>query len=232
MPRLKVDQYESVYAGFSAPVSQRYDCGKFCAPHNHGQPVCCTTQYAIPVGTIEEWTYLKERTDLWHLYKPRDEAERKVKHELPRYCKMMECKGAQFCEREHRTLSCRAFPFFPYVTKEYDFIGLTYYWTFEEKCWVISNLQIVEKAFVNEFVSTFDHLFRVVAGELEIFRDHSASMRRVFSRRGTNIPLIGRDGHYYEVNPKTGEIENAKVEGFEKFGVYKENSGVGIQESG
>jgi hypothetical protein len=222
MPRLKVDQYESVYAGFNAPVSQRYDCGQYCAPHNNGQPVCCTTQYAIPVATIEEWNYLKVRTDLWHPYKPHDKAEQKVKEDLPHYCKMIECKGAQSCEREHRTLSCRAFPFFPYVTKNYEFVGLAYYWTFEEKCWVINNLQIVEKSFVDEFVSTFDHLFGKVEGELETFRDHSASMRRVFSRRGTTIPLIGRDGNYYEVIPKTGEIQPAKIETFEKFGVFKD----------
>jgi len=220
MPRLKSDLYESLYAGFNAPIS-RFDCGKMCAPHNGGEPVCCNTQFAIPVSTIEEWTFLKSRSEMWHSYKPRDEAERKVKEALPRYCKMMECNGASRCERDNRALSCRAFPFFPYVTKEYEFVGLTYYWTFEETCWVISNLQVVDKGFVSEFISTFDYIFRKVADELEIFRDHSASMRRVFSRRGTRIPLIGRDANYYEVLPKTGEIQPTKVEAFEKFGVYK-----------
>jgi hypothetical protein len=219
MPRLKSDLYEALYAGFNAPIS-RFDCGTKCAPHNGGEPVCCNTKFAIPVSTIEEWTFLKSRSTMWHSYKPRDEAERKVKEALPRYCKMMECNGAARCERDNRALSCRAFPFFPYVTKQYEFVGLTYYWAYEPTCWVISNLQIVDKDFVFEFISTFEYIFRMVTEELEIFRDHSASMRRVFSRRGKNIPLIGRDAKYYEVIPKTGERQPAKVEAFEKYGVY------------
>jgi len=184
-------------------------------------PYAATPSSPSPSALSKSGRFLNRAAKMWHSYKPRDEAERKVKEALPRYCKMMECNGASRCERDNRALSCRAFPFFPYVTKEYEFVGLTYYWTFEETCWVISNLQVVDKGFVSEFISTFDYIFRKVADELEIFRDHSASMRRVFSRRGTRIPLIGRDANYYEVLPKTGEIQPTKVEAFEKFGVYK-----------
>jgi hypothetical protein len=87
---------------------------------------------------------------------------------------------------------------------------------------VISNLQIVEGEFVAEFVSTFELLFRRVPGELEVFRDYSASMRRVFSRQGRTIPLIGRDHHYYKVIPKSGEIKPTSVDNFSKYGPYRE----------
>jgi len=219
--RFTAEEYESIYAGFEAAIS-RYDCGQYCAPHNGGEPVCCSTKNAIPIATIEEWKFLKSRTDLWRLYQPRTADERKIKEELPSNCRTLECKGAAFCERGNRTLSCRSFPFFPYITKGYEFMGLAYYWHFEDRCWVINNLQIVEREFINEFVSTFELLFRRVPGELEVFRDHSASMRRVFSRQGRTIPLIGRDYHYYEVLPGTGEIRPAKVEEFQKYGPYQE----------
>ena len=86
---------------------------------------------------------------------------------------------------------------------------------------MISNLQIVEREYVRQFVETFEALFRKIPDELETFRDHSASMRRVFSRQGRNIPLIGRDGGYFEVIPKMGEIREARVENFAKHGPYK-----------
>jgi hypothetical protein len=217
---IKSEEYESIYAGFEAAIS-RYDCGQYCSPHNGGEPVCCSTKNAIPIATVEEWKFLKSRTDLWHIYQPRTKTERKIKEELPHDCRTLECKGAAFCERHNRTLSCRTFPFYPYITKGYGFAGLAYYWHFEDKCWVMSNLQIVEREFVREFVSTFELLFRRVPGELEVFRDYSASMRRAFSRWKRNIPLIGRDGGYFEVLPNTGEIRPAKVEDFLKHGPYK-----------
>ena len=53
---------------------------------------------------------------------------------------LLACLGPSQCEREFRALSCRQFPFFPYVTSDYRFIGLAYDLEFEAKCWVISNL--------------------------------------------------------------------------------------------
>lgn len=220
VPHLQFEEYESIYAGFEAPVAQ-FDCGQYCAPHNGGTPVCCSTAHCIPVVRRDEWKFLQSRSDLWHRYKPGDRAEQKIKDDLPRDILMIECKGAALCERENRSLSCRAFPFFPYVTRDYNFVGLTYYWHFEDLCWVISNLGIVERPFLDEFVSTFDLLFRRIPGELETFRDYAATMRRAFSRMGRTIPVLGRDGHYYSVTPRTGELQPARVEAFGKHGPYQ-----------
>ena len=220
VPYIAFEEYESIYGGFESPIS-KFDCGQYCAPHNGGQPVCCTTTHCIPVARREEWNFLRSRSDLWHKYKPRTKAEQAVKAELPRDIFLIECKGAAHCERENRSLACRAFPFFPYVTKGYEFVGLTYYWHFEDLCWVISNLQIVEREFLDECVSTFDLLFRRIPGELEVFRDYSASMRRAFSRMKRMIPLLRRDGRYAEVIPGTGEIRAARVEIFAKHGPYQ-----------
>lgn len=230
MSRLKPEEYESIYAGFESALS-RYDCGQYCAPHNGGEPVCCSTQHAVPIVTVEEWKFLQSRTELWQLYQATTAAERKLKDDLPRDCRALECKGAAFCERENRSLSCRTFPFFPYITKDYDFVGLAYYWYFEDRCWVISNLQLVERQFINEFVNTYELLFQRIRGERENFRDYSATMRRVFSRWGRTIPLIGRNGGYFEVIPNTGELRPARVEDFAKHGPYGDKTGIRIPES-
>src|SRR3546814_7899276 len=58
--------------------------------------------------------------------------------------------------------STRTDTLFPYTTlfrSAGDFIGLSYYWDFEDRCWVISNMRVVEAEFLAEFVSAYDYLF-------------------------------------------------------------------------
>ena len=108
--------------------------------------------------------------------------------ELHHSCAAIECKGVAHCERDNRSMACRAFPFYPYITREGEFAGLAYYWSFEETCWVISNLSVVDKGFVDEFVRVHEYLMKVDTDELENFTAFSANMRRVFSRRRRSIP--------------------------------------------
>ena len=60
--------YAEVYRRLQAPISRRYDCGKKCAPHNGGVPVCCDIENAIPIVERSEWALLKQRFDLWKTF--------------------------------------------------------------------------------------------------------------------------------------------------------------------
>ncbi|MGH6961305.1 MAG: hypothetical protein ACREE7_12530, partial [Dongiaceae bacterium] len=202
---IKPEDFARIYDRFQAAIS-RYDCGRKCAPLNGGEPVCCSTGHAVPLVQKAEWRLLKSRSDLWHKFKPYDSATRKIVDELHHSCTAIECKGVRHCERDNRSLACRAFPFFPYITHEGSFVGLAYYWDFEDRCWVISNMNVVDAEFVGEFVAAHEMLFVADPEEFDTFKQHSASMRRVFSRRGAAIPLIGRDGGYFNVLPKSGKI--------------------------
>ncbi len=217
----KARDYDKIYRRFTAAISEKYDCGRMCAPLNGGQPVCCTTGHAVPIVTTEEWKLLHKRTDLWFRFKPYDAATRQIVADLPANCRAVECKGAAQCERHNRTLACRAFPFFPYFTREKALIGLAYYWLFEDRCWVLSNLHIVEQEFVRELIDAYEYLFRKDEDELEAFLEQSASMRRVFSRWNRVIPIIGRDGGYYKVLPKSGgRVVKARVSEFKPMGPF------------
>ncbi|MGH9200587.1 MAG: PKD domain-containing protein [Vicinamibacterales bacterium] len=220
MSRPKPDEWGAILARFEAPIS-KFDCGQYCSPYNNGEPFCCSTQHAIPVVFVEEWQHLKAQSDLWHLFKPRNNHERRMKDELASALRLIECKGFMHCERENRSLSCRAFPFFPYVTREDEFIGLAYYWYFEDRCWVISNLQIVTHTYVDQFVATYEDLFKRMPDEKEHYRDYSATMRRVFSRWGRTIPLVHRDGGFYAVSPETGQLRRTTPDRFMRHGPYK-----------
>lgn len=215
--------FETIYRNFNASISEKYDCGQFCAPLNNGDPVCCDVENAIPAASPPEWKVIKKRTNLWKKYKPDPDDKHAVAEvkDINETCVACVCKGAAKCERDNRLMACRSFPFFPYLTKEGEFIGLGYYWIFEDRCWVISNLQIVEHAFVKEFVDAYQMLIDVDEGEYEAFLEQSAQMRRIFSRRNEIIPIIDREGGYLKVLPKSGgKVEVADVNEFSKFGPF------------
>ena len=215
------EDYARVYERFTAPVS-RFDCGRKCAPHNDGVPVCCSADHAVPIVDKSEYALLKSRTDLWRDYVPKDAAGRKIVADMHAHCEAVECKGVQFCERDNRSMACRAFPFFPYFTREKKLVGLAYYWDFEDRCWIISNLQVVDRGFVREFVTAYEALFAVDEDERNGMIEHSASIRRVFTRRNRIIPLVGLEGGFFAVEPRTHVIRPARVEEFMRHGPYAE----------
>lgn len=205
------DTYHRIFEFFGAPVMQA-DCGQKCAPLNGGVPVCCDTQNAIPIMQVAEWRHLASRTKMWRGFKPRDAVSRKIVEDLSESCKAVECKGARHCERDGRSLACRTFPFFPYFTKDGEILGLSYYWTFEDRCWVISNLKGVEQTFIDQFLKAYAILFADDAEERRVFIDHSAAMRRVFSRWRRSIPVIGHDRQFYLVRPHNGGIDAVRAD--------------------
>jgi hypothetical protein len=201
--KISAKDFATLYKGFTAPVS-RFDCGRKCAPLNNGEPVCCSTQNAVPVVHKVEFDLLKDRTDLWSKFKPYDYATRQIVAELTSDCMAIHCKGARFCERDNRTIACRGFPFFPYMTREKQLIGIATYWTFEDRCWMMSNLEIVDAKFIDEFIATYEALFVKDKSEFDTYVDFSASARRVFSRWAREIPLLGRQGELLMVDPTNG----------------------------
>jgi hypothetical protein len=215
------DLYARIFAAFEAPVS-RFDCGRMCAPRNGGEPVCCSTAHAVPIVDRAEFAQLRSRSDLWRRYRPDDAAGRKIVDELHGSCVAVECKGARACERENRSLACRAFPFFPYFPRGATrFVGLAAYWDFEDRCWVISNQGVVDRGFIAEFCAAFDLLFAEAPGERQEMIEHSATMRRVFTRRGAIIPLLGRDGEPLAVEPRSHVLRPASLDEFPRFGPYR-----------
>ena len=197
--------YAEIYKRLQAPISKVYDCGKKCAPYNNGEPVCCTTGHAIPIVEHSEYKLLRSRTDMWTPFKPKTAADRAEIADLKgSACRAVECKGAAHCERDNRSMACRSFPFFPYFNPAGELVGLATYWSFEGQCWVISNLTIVEQPFIDDMIASHDLLFAKDEDWRKTYRGQSATMRGVYSRKGKRFPVIGRNGDYFWVLPKSG----------------------------
>jgi hypothetical protein len=222
LPRLDLRQ---IYDRFDAPVTG-LDCGEKCAWYNpSGKPFCCDICQAVPAAYRQEWDYLRGHTNLWHAWRgdecPDDAAgTTDLRAETPDQMILLACLGPARCQREYRVVSCRQFPFFPYVTADYRFLGLTYDWEFEAACWVISNLGAVSEAYRGEFVRTYDELLGLLPDELDSYAARSEEMREEFARRRRRIPILHRNGGYYLLSPASERLEKAPAERFPRFGPY------------
>ncbi|HEX7973631.1 MAG TPA: hypothetical protein VF498_04410, partial [Anaerolineales bacterium] len=199
-----------MYSRFQAPITA-LNCGDKCAPHNErGVPFCCDTYHAVPTAYQAEWEYLQNHTDLWHLWESDDPEETaELQKQTPTGQVLVGCQGAKLCQRGFRSITCRAFPFFPYLTRSGEFIGLSYYWEYEDRCWVISNLHLVSPGYRAEFITAYEELFEKMPEERENFRYHSMIMRRIFGRRKRSIPLLHQNGGAYKVTPRNGRKASA-----------------------
>ena len=135
-------------------------------------------------------------------------------------CTAIACKGVRHCERDNRTIACRGFPFYPYLTRQKEFVGIGTYWVFEDRCWMMSNLEIVDRAFIDQFVATYEALFIKDPSEFTTYVDFSAAARRVYSRWKREIPLLSRTGELLIVTPKTGEIRKGTKKDYPKIAPF------------
>lgn len=215
-------EFETLYSRFNAPIAS-LDCGERCGPNNErGVPFCCDVRHTIPSAYDLEWEYLRSHTDLWDLWEPDDENEyQELANQVPDGHKLITCLGHQLCQREYRSLTCRSFPFFPYITRDGEFIGLSCYWEYEDRCWVISNLHIVSSQYRTQFIDLYDCLFDSLPNEFLNFKQFSMTMRRSFGRKRRTIPVLHRNGYSYKITPRSGRMRRTPVEKFPKYGVYK-----------
>jgi hypothetical protein len=215
-----------LYDRFKASVTA-VDCGTLCAPHNPtGKPFCCDICQAVPAAYNQEWDYLQRNTDLWHAWRGNECAAgggdpSALLAETPAHMRLLACLGPDRCQRAFRAISCRQFPFFPYVSSDYRLIGLVYEWEFETSCWVISNLSEVTTTYRQEFVAFYDELFAAWPAEFESYYIRSDEMREVFTARRRRIPLLHRNGHDYLVSPFSERMQRVPSERFQKFGPYR-----------
>ncbi|MFZ6031033.1 MAG: hypothetical protein ACOYYS_25280 [Chloroflexota bacterium] len=217
-----------LYERFGAPVVAGLDCGEKCVPFNpSGKPFCCDICHAVPAVHRQEWAYLRQHTALWHPWRG-DECElspeerRALRAQTPAHMLLLACEGPAHCQRAYRALSCRQFPFFPYISSDLRFLGLAYAWDFEPVCWVISHLECVSARYRQEFVRLYDDLLAQWPAELKSYALYSDEMRAVFAVQRRRIPLLHRDGGYCLLSPVNERLYRLAADRLPKFGVYRD----------
>jgi hypothetical protein len=217
--------FRQVYDNFDIPTTP-LDCGKFCAPLNKtGKPFCCDICRAVPVAYRNEWDYLEGSTSLWHKWRgdecPQEPCDKmELLKETPHHLLLLACKGPAFCERDFRSVSCRQFPFFPYITSDFRFIGFTYDWEFLGTCWILSNLSKVTSGYRRQFIQTYDDLFSTWLEDLDSYAALSEETRDHYAATHRRFPLLHRNGRDYLVSPKNESLRQIKLAVLPKFGPY------------
>ncbi len=173
---------------------------------------------------------MRQSTDLWHVWHgdectdaPQDPTELLV--DTPDHMMLLACKGPAHCQRDFRAISCRQFPFFPYITSDLRFIGLSYEWEFEPICWVISHLEAVTEAYRSEFIQTYQALFAQWGDDLKGYAIKSEEMRDHFITIRRRIPILRRDGSYYMLSPRSERMQRVSTNHLPRFGVYSRSLG-------
>jgi hypothetical protein len=214
--------FKELYRGFSLPLGE-IDCGERCGPFNdYGVPVCCDINILVPSAFKEEWSYLKASTDLWcPWHHPPGLAEEEMELDLQEGQVLLQCQGYQRCQREFRTITCRAFPFFPYRTAAGEFSGLAYYREFREQCWIISNLSQVSQAYKDQFRVTFQELFRLYPEIKEEYSDFSLYMREKSASMGEQLVLLDFSGAVQLIDPVNEKATSCHYHELEAFGPFQ-----------
>jgi hypothetical protein len=163
---------------------------------------------------------------MWHVWRgdechdvPTDPAC--LSDETPDHMVLLACNGPEACQRKFRSISCRQFPFYPYITANDRILGLAYHWDFESICWVISNLGAVTQAYRDEFMHMFDELLAVWDEDFESYAALSEEMRVQYAAKKRRIPLLHRNGGTYLLSPGSERLERVPPERLPKFGPYR-----------
>jgi hypothetical protein len=218
----------AIYDSFDSPIAN-LDCGKKCAPYNpNSKPFCCDISHAVPAVFKSEWNYFQTTTDLWHRYRgreckgsPNPEIGNAVRDsDLPSGMISLACLGPDQCQRNYRALSCRVFPFFPYITSDYRFLGLACEWEFESICWVISHLGKVTEEYRAQFFRTFDNLLALFDDVFDNYAFHSERLRTHAITKKKRFPLLHRNGGGYLVSPASERLQRVELSQLPKLGPY------------
>jgi hypothetical protein len=204
-----------------------FDCGTLCAPHNlNSKPFCCDICHAVPSVYIQELAYLEDNTDLWHLWRgdecienPEDPSI--LKAETQEMMSLVACLGPDQCQRQFRSLSCRQFPFFPYISSNDQFLGLAYNWEFEDTCWIISHLNQVTEIYKQKFVQFYDDFFLNFPHTIRNYGIRSDQMRQHFISQKRSVPILHRDGGEYLLRPINERIRKVDPDRLPRFGFYQ-----------
>jgi len=215
------DFFKDLYSGFSMPLCE-IDCGLKCGPYNdYGVPVCCDIHLVIPSAFDLEWKYLEENTDLWKPWSSSGPESGEPEGELQDGQVLLQCKGYQSCQREYRTLICRAFPFHPYLDSRGLFIGLAYYPEFRKNCWIISNLKVVSQPYKEAFQRTYQRVFETYPGCRHDFSSYCGYVREKALEEQEEIVLLGFSGEVYLIDPKSEEKYRVEYKELGAFGPFE-----------
>jgi hypothetical protein len=104
------------------------------------------------------------------------------------------CKGHLQCERDNRSLSCRTFPFEPYLDHDDAFVGIVLSRDFAGLCPLITGDHAFRPDFIAQCCAMWREMFAADADERAFYAGCSRTLRRQYGRDGSPIPVFHEGG--------------------------------------
>jgi len=175
--------WAALYRRFTAPMCS-FDCGSLCAEDNGGIPACCNNDACAPIIYRDELRWLRSRTNVWRKRPARTDEDRREDAGIEKYIVYATCRGVTQCSRTYRSLTCRFFPFEPYIERSGRFAGLTYVYRCADTCPIIrDDVHQVHQRYVNQSIRVWEAVFDAYPSEHELYQDESRKLRRSFTRK-------------------------------------------------
>ena len=191
--RLSEKDFEKLYQILQASVTN-FDCGAICSKKNDGVPICCEVNVVIPVLYTHEFKYVSARCDLWREFVPEDKSDQNMIDDCGYDDVMVLCKGHKGCNRDYRSFVCRTFPFYPFISEEGVFMGMTYNYDFDGKCVLVNDHEAINKEYIRQFIEAWNYLFDIDEMEFEAHYDLCRDIEKKRKRERKPLHIINLEG--------------------------------------
>ena len=183
--------WSSIYKGFSASAT-KIDCGSLCAGNNGGVPVCCSNNLHVPLlfSTELQW-HIQNKNSMWKKRVSKTKLDKKQEAECSDHLVYCHCDGARHCKRSKRSLTCRFFPFEPYISEGGVLIGITYMYRAKKDCPLIDNPDAgISKAYIRQAIKTWKLVFEQFPEEFDLYYENSRMLQRSFKRKQQTLKVF------------------------------------------
>jgi hypothetical protein len=190
-PKLTPDELHELFELMSNPMVS-FDCGQLCHVAGGGQPVCCDHGNFHPLLFADEYEWLKaHRGANWKRFKPKTRADKKEVDELCDHLLFADCPGIENCNRDHRSLVCRFFPFEPHVDPKGTVIGLAFITEDAKKCPLVAKpLKTFRKTYVKASMKVWQKIIDAYPEEKELYVAESKNRVRRAKRNHRRVRLL------------------------------------------
>lgn len=196
---LASEEIEYYYTLLSENVTA-FDCGELCAPDHNGVPYCCIADHAVPLLYKSEFELLSGKGDLWFKWIAKTKEEKELKSTARRDQVFCECRGAEHCVRDQRSISCRTFPLEPYMDRRGVMVGLTFLEDFTRKDEETEKVKCpltlkkhhkeIRQEFIDSSFAFWEKLLLRHEDEYELYIESSRLMRRSHEKNGYEIHVF------------------------------------------
>jgi hypothetical protein len=188
--KLREKQLKRFYRLLSVRMTD-FDCGRKCAPKNDGVPYCCDREQVTPVLFRDEYRWHREQGTFWKKMPIKTKRDKKLVEETCTYNVFSVCPGVESCRRTLRSLSCRMFPFEPFLDKTGTVTGLVYQDGENERCPLVGkHRRHYNQAYIRNAIRVWQELVDTFPEEKEMYLRESRRRKRLATRTGKPLRIF------------------------------------------